>query len=127
MTSTLTRPDICQRLPLDTGESRHPSRYMSFSVLPLSRSKSCPQLHSAEMSFVQRAFDFFSCVLSGPCHVSSTIVACHRQADLNAGPGSLPYGLQRSVAGLGDAFAESCPGEPGHTCEADDNVFANKR
>lgn len=49
------------------------------------------------------------------------------QTDLNAGPGSLPYGLQRSVAGLGDAFAEARPGQAGNTCEAPENVFSNGR
>ena len=39
----------------------------------------------------------------------------------------MPYGLQRSVAGLGDAFAEANPEEAGHTCEAKDNVFSNGR
>ncbi|CAM9762294.1 unnamed protein product [Pylaiella littoralis] len=48
-------------------------------------------------------------------------------SDLNAGPGSMPYGLQRSVAGLGDAFADAKPGEAGNTCEATDNVFSNGR
>eukprot|EP00904_Undaria_pinnatifida_P010572 jgi/Undpi1/6645/HiC_scaffold_20.g09124.m1 len=47
--------------------------------------------------------------------------------DLNAGPGSMPYGLQRSVAGLEDAFAQAKPRQAGYTCEALDNVFANKR
>eukprot|EP00752_Nemacystus_decipiens_P003943 g3611.t1 len=48
-------------------------------------------------------------------------------SDLNAGPGSMAYGLQRSVAGLHDAFAEAKPAEAGHTCEANDNVFSNGR
>ncbi|CAN0466915.1 unnamed protein product, partial [Ectocarpus sp. 8 AP-2014] len=46
-------------------------------------------------------------------------------SDLNAGPGSMPYGLQRSVAGLLDAFGEAKPDEDGFTCEATDNVFSN--
>lgn len=49
------------------------------------------------------------------------------QTDLNAGPESLPYGMQRSVAGLGDAFLEARPGQAGHTCETADNVFSNGR
>ena len=49
------------------------------------------------------------------------------QADLNSGPGSMPYGLQQSVAGLGDAFAQAKPRQAGHTCEALDNFFSNRR
>ncbi|CAN0394690.1 unnamed protein product, partial [Laminaria digitata] len=48
-------------------------------------------------------------------------------SDLNSGPGSMPYGLQRTVAGLGDAFAQAKPRQAGHTCEASDNVFSNRR
>eukprot|EP00903_Cladosiphon_okamuranus_P006562 g6410.t1 len=48
-------------------------------------------------------------------------------SDLNAGPESMAYGLQRSVAGLEDAFAEAKPAEVGHTCEATDNMFSNGR
>ncbi|CBN75863.1 similar to neutral Sphingomyelinase, putative [Ectocarpus siliculosus] len=48
-------------------------------------------------------------------------------SDLNAGPGSMPYGLQRSVAGLLDAFGEAKPDQDGFTCEATDNVFSNGR
>ncbi|CAM9736402.1 unnamed protein product [Ectocarpus sp. 8 AP-2014] len=39
----------------------------------------------------------------------------------------MPYGLQRSVAGLLDAFGEAKPDEDGFTCEATDNVFSNGR
>lgn len=39
----------------------------------------------------------------------------------------MPYGLQRSVAGLLDAFGEAKPDDDGFTCEATDNVFSNRR
>ncbi|CAM9802568.1 unnamed protein product [Ectocarpus sp. 12 AP-2014] len=39
----------------------------------------------------------------------------------------MPYGLQRSVAGLLDAFGEARPDEEGFTCEATENVFSNGR
>ncbi|CAM9175811.1 unnamed protein product [Ascophyllum nodosum] len=47
--------------------------------------------------------------------------------DLNSGPGSMPYGLQRSVAELGDAFAEANPTQTGHTYDTKTNVFAEGR
>ena len=49
------------------------------------------------------------------------------QTDLNSGPGSMPYGLQRSVAELGDAFAEANPTQTGHTYDTKTNVFAEGR